>query len=74
MSPSVENLVLEHLRHLRGVTESTLQKVNDLTIRMGFVEEGIARLHTEYAHVSTRIDRVEERLERIERRVGLLDA
>lgn len=74
MNDAVENLVLEHLRHLRGLAESTLQKVNDLTIRMGFVEEGVARLHSEYAHVSIRIDRVEERLERIERRVGLLDA
>jgi hypothetical protein len=74
MSDAVENLVLEHLRHLRGLAETTLQKINDLTTRMGFVEEGIASLHSEYAHVSVRLDRVDNRLDRIERRLDLVEA
>ncbi|HXC57569.1 MAG TPA: hypothetical protein VNU97_19875 [Rhizomicrobium sp.] len=81
MSGASDNIVLEHLRHIRATVDATRQDIRDLTHRVGMLEtqyaglEGqIAGLHAQYAHVATRIDRVEIRLEKIERRIGLIDA
>jgi vacuolar-type H+-ATPase subunit D/Vma8 len=80
MNDAVENLVLEHLRHIRAVVDDTRVELKDLKGRVGIVEEGMALLHremaglhTEYAHVSVRLDRVDNRLERIERRLDLVE-
>lgn len=77
----MDNLVLEHLRHIRAAVDATRQDIRDLTLRVGMLEsqfagvEGqIAGLNAQYAHVANRIDRVDQRLERIESRIGLVDA
>jgi predicted nuclease with TOPRIM domain len=74
MSSTGDNLVLEHLRHIRMVVDDTRSDVKELRTRVGFVEEGQARLEAQYAHISVRMDRLETRMERLERRVGLADA
>ena len=74
MGTSGDNIVLEHLRQMRVVLDKLETGQRDLAMRVGFLEEGQARLETRYAHISTRLDRVDLRLERIETRIGLIEA
>jgi len=74
MSAEADNLVLEHLRHIRAAVDVTNQKLTELTFRVGMLESNIAALQGQYAHVSTRIDHMDARLEKIERRIGLIEA
>lgn len=67
MTEAENNLVLEHLRHIRAVVEETRLDVIELKTRAGILEQ-------QYASLSSRVDRIEGRLERIERRIGLIDA
>ncbi|HWA91558.1 MAG TPA: hypothetical protein VG889_16085 [Rhizomicrobium sp.] len=73
MSDPGDNVVLEYLRQIRVVLDKLDSSVRELAVRVGFLEEGQARLEAQYAHISTRLDRVDMRLERLERRVGLID-
>jgi hypothetical protein len=61
------NLVLEHLRAIRGSVERTEYDIKDMKFRVGQVEQTLV-------HHSLRFDRLETRLERIEKRLGLVDA
>ena len=63
----VENLVLEHLRHVRGAVDEIRLDVREMKTRVGILEQ-------QYASVSTRIGRIEDRLDRIENRLGLVEA
>jgi chromosome segregation ATPase len=81
MSAEIDNLVLEHLRVLRGAVERIEQKLGDLTLRIassenqiGQLHKGIALMHEDFAQVQTRIDRVDTRLDRIERRLELRES
>ena len=74
MSDLGDNIVLEHLRHIRTAVDLTNQKITELTFRVGMLESNMAGLQGQYAHVSNRIDRVDGRLDKIERRLGLVDA
>ena len=67
MSEANNNLVLEHLRHIRGAVDEIRLDTRELKSRVGILEQ-------QYASVSNRINRIEDRLERIERRIGLADA
>lgn len=60
----VENIVLEHLRHIRGVVDSTREDIREIKGRLGILE-------SQYAHMSNRIDRLDARVERIEQRLEL---
>jgi prefoldin subunit 5 len=73
MSSETDNLVLEHLRHIRSAVDLTNQKVTELTFRVGMLENNVASLQGQYAHISNRIDRVDERLTLIEQRLGLVE-
>ncbi len=74
MSSPADNIVLEHLRQMRVVLDKLFHGQQELAVRVGFLEEGQARLEARYAHISTRLDRVDFRLERIEKRIGLIEA
>jgi len=63
----VENLVLEHLRHIRA-------GVDDLRMDMREVKNRLGILEAQYASLSGRVDRIAERIERVERRLDLADA
>lgn len=60
----VENIVLEHLRHIRGVVDATREDIREIKGRLGIIE-------SQYAHMSNRIDRLDARVERIEQRLEL---
>ena len=59
-----ENLVLEHLRHIRDQVDRTAEDVREIKTRLGMMEE-------QYATISRRVDRIDERVERVEKRLEL---
>jgi predicted nuclease with TOPRIM domain len=62
----VENLVLDHLRHIRGAVDSVREDIREIKGRLGILEN-------QYAHMSNRIDRLDARVERIEQRLELTE-
>ena len=62
-----ENIVLEHLCHIRGAVDSIREDIREIKGRLGILE-------SQYAHMSNRIDRLDMRVERIEQRLNLADA
>ncbi len=59
-----DNLVLEHLRHIREQVDRTAEDVREIKNPLGILEE-------QYATISRRVDRVDERVERVEKRLEL---
>jgi len=74
MAPETENLVLEHLRYMRGRIDIISDDIREIKTRVGLLEQRFAILEQQYASMSSRIDRIEGRLDRIERRLELTDA
>lgn len=78
MTDNVENLILEHLRVIRGDVSKLVNAVDDLRIRIGSLEEHVAGmrrdmslLHGDIAITHKRLDGLESRVERIEKRLEL---
>lgn len=71
MPTSDDNLVLEHLRHIRGRVDDTAEDMREVKLRLGNLEAQIAGLTNGYASLSSRLDRLDARVERIERRLDL---
>jgi len=79
MSETTENLVLEHLRHIRAKVDSIDSKVDLLTLRVNSLETAMVSIKYEIvycADVDNRhqmaIDRLDKRLDRIESRLELM--
>jgi predicted nuclease with TOPRIM domain len=62
-----DNLVLDHLRAIRG-------DLGELKADMREVKERLGILETQYASVSRRVDRIGGDVERIKVRLDLVDA
>ena len=62
-----DNIVLEHLRHIRGAVDGLRDDMREVKSRLGILE-------SQYANLSNRLDRVDGRIERIEQRLNLTDA
>lgn len=62
----IENIVLEHSRHIRGAVDSVREDIREIKGRLGIFE-------SQYAHMSNRIDRLDARVERIEQRQELTE-
>ncbi|MCX7109218.1 MAG: hypothetical protein NTX45_03610 [Proteobacteria bacterium] len=73
MSDSVENLVLEHLRPIRGRVDKLSDDMDDLKLRAGSLEEHVSLLHTDIAILHKQLDQHGKRLERIEHRLEIVD-
>jgi hypothetical protein len=67
------NLVLEHLRHIRAVVDETRTDVKQLSLRVGLVERHLGSSQIAEANQNIEIDRIKHRLDRIERRLELVD-
>jgi septation ring formation regulator EzrA len=63
----IDNIMLEHLRHIRGGLDGLREDVREIKQRLGLIE-------LQYSSLSTRMDRIDGRIERIENRLGLIDA
>lgn len=73
MSNGTDNLVLEHLRHIRGRVDSLAEDMRQVKLRLGVIEGHIAATIMSDAGQNVELDRVKERLDRIERRLELAD-
>jgi hypothetical protein len=69
-----ENLIIEHLRHIRPSVDETRLDVMDLKTRVTAVQVSLGQVITLLAGQSGRMDRIEDRLGRVERRLELTDA
>lgn len=74
MAEPENNIVLEHLRHIRRMADETREDVREIKVRVGSLEREVAQIHVNIAEQSERIDRLTDRAERIERRLDLADA
>jgi DNA-binding FrmR family transcriptional regulator len=63
----VDNVVLEHLRHIRGAVDGLRDDMREVKGQLGILE-------SQYANLSNRLDRMDGRVERIEQRLSLTDA
>ena len=72
MTESVENRILEHLRHIRGRVDQMAEDLGTVKLRLSSLESQVVGLHGDNAIAHQRMDRTKGRLERIERRLDLL--
>jgi hypothetical protein len=73
MADETDNLVLEHLRHIRGAVDDIRAEMKHFIMRMGLAERNVVSLHVADASQNVEIDRIKERLARIERRLELTE-
>ena len=69
-----DNLVLEHLRHIRATTDKTNVKVYEVEQHIIELRLQTASLVREDALVHAKLAEYEARFDRIEKRLGLTDA
>ena len=62
-----DNVVLEHLRHIRSAVDGLRDDMREVKGRLGILE-------SQYANLSNRLDRLDGRVERIEQRLNLAEA
>lgn len=81
MTADIENLVLEHLRHIRARVDQIADDVAELKYRMTSLEGAMGRVKREIAYgdetdarQQVTLDKLASRVERIERRLELRDA
>jgi hypothetical protein len=73
MTDGSDNIVLEHLRHVRQQLQRLDEKVDTVILRLGIIEGHVANFHVSEAPQTVEIDRIKQRLDRIERRLELVD-
>ena len=68
-----ENLVLVHLRAIRGILEDHTRKFDEVITRLGRLEREVANLHIDFAGLSLRIDHLDQRVAPIDRRLDFVE-
>ena len=78
MTESIDNLILEHLRHIRGRADQLAEDMSDVKHRMTSLETGMSLVKREVmagddtdARQQLSLDRLVQRIERIEKRLEL---
>ena len=78
MTDKIENLVIEHLKRFQANQDRSDDKLDEIIMRLGQIEVGVASVKKEIAHdeentasISMQIDSAMKRIERIERRLEL---
>jgi outer membrane murein-binding lipoprotein Lpp len=78
MSGNVENLILEHLRHIRGKVDHIASDIDDLKARMSSLDASMVLVKREVnqgedvnARQQVSLDRLAKRIDRIEARLEL---
>lgn len=73
MNDKVENLVLEHLRALRGDMSEVKQSMRHTNERLAAIEHHMAGFYTTTLNHTDEISELRRRLERVERRLEIMD-
>jgi phage shock protein A len=68
-----DNLVLEHLRHIRARVDQIADDMDEVKSRLVSLERTQAGLFADKADTHDRYDRLARRIERIERRLELTE-
>ena len=71
MADNIENLVLEHLRHMRGKIDNIEADISDIKLRMSSAERHLGEIQMQMAGLNSRMDRFDERMMRVERRLEI---
>jgi hypothetical protein len=71
MADETSNIILEHLRHMRGKLDLVANDLQSLNVRMGSVERILAGAYPVEVLQNVEIDRLKTRIDRIERRLEL---
>ena len=74
MSDDPENLILDYLRRLDAKVDRLGEVMAEIKTRMTSLEISVAKLHSDFAGQSLRMDRIEARLDRIEKRFDPIPA
>jgi uncharacterized protein (UPF0335 family) len=79
MTKNVENLIDEHLRHIRGRVDRISEDMSDLKHRMSSLESAMVLVKREVsagdetsARQQVSLDRLLDRIERLERRLEVV--
>ena len=70
----IDNLILEHLRAIRGDVSSLKDGQREMRAEIGSIRGYLAAMHSDIATSSLRTDHLEMRVERIEQRLDLRDS
>ena len=73
MSDSVENLILEHLRSIRGTLDDHGDRLNRIELRLSAIEQTLGSLYALSGSDRETMSAIIRRVERIERRLELSD-
>jgi archaellum component FlaC len=68
-----ENLILEHVRHMRGQLDRMETRIEDVIMRLGHIERSVADHSVQLAEINTKLDRLDARVTRIEKRLDLVE-
>ncbi len=79
MTDNVENVIIEHLKHIRGRVDRIAEDKADVKLRLSSVESAMVHVKREVstgdetdARQQVSLDRLADRIERIERRLDLI--
>jgi len=73
MADEVDNLVLEHLRAIRGAVGGLKDGQDRIELRLATIEAHIAAFQVSEARQNIDLDLLRQRVDRIERRLELVD-
>lgn len=80
MTENIENLILEHLRHIRAVLDKHDGYFAEIKHRLSILEISVAGIRRDLAqqeemaaHQQLAFDKLSDRVERIERRLAIQD-
>jgi hypothetical protein len=73
MAEETNNIVLEHLRHIRARVDGLSDDMRQVILRLGALERHQAGMHISDVNQNAEIDQIKKRLERVERRLELTD-
>jgi len=68
-----ENLILEHVRHMRGQLDRMETRIEDVIMRLGHIERSVADHSVQLAEINTKLDRLDARVTRIEKRLDFVE-
>jgi hypothetical protein len=73
MTDEANNIVLEHLRHIRRAVDRIELDLTDVKSRVSSLEQVQGQILALLGTMNQRMDRFDERLGRVERRFDLVD-
>lgn len=71
MTAEMDNIVLEHLRHIRGKVDRISEDMETVKMRLNSVERSVAGFHDDLAIISRRLDAVDSRMNQVEARLEI---